>query len=75
MNKQTVEVIMDEFCRVNQIDTIPIAPKVRILIAHSATPFYLFAECLTPSGHDSSPDPVDGFLEHRRTQRKSVSIR
>ena len=62
MNDEATAAIVETFVGFNRLRSYTIAPKTRSLIAHAAAPYYLFAECLTPYGVDSSPDPVDGLI-------------
>lgn len=62
MNDEAAMAIVETFIGTNRLQSYTIAPKARSLIAHAAAPYYLFAECLTPYGVDSSPDPVDGLI-------------
>lgn len=72
MKESAQKQIMEMFARVNHLDTKSIPVKVKNVIAHSAAPFYLFAECLEPSGVSNSPNPIDGLLITLATRMYNV---
>ncbi|MBA3755245.1 MAG: hypothetical protein H0X02_03015 [Nitrosomonas sp.] len=62
------------FARTNRLDPKNIPSKVKNVIAYSAAPFYLFVECLEPSGLSNSPNPIDGLLITLVTRMYNVVI-
>lgn len=62
MKESAQKQVVEMFARANHLDTKSIPVKVKDVLAHSAAPFYLFAECLEPSGLSNSPNPIDGLL-------------
>lgn len=72
MKESAQKQIMEMFARVNHLDPTNIPVKVKGVIAYSAAPFYLFAECLEPSGLSNSPNPIDGLLITLSTRMYNV---
>jgi len=62
MKESAQKHIVDLFARTNHLERKNIPVKVMGVIAHAAAPFYLFVECLAPSGLPDSPNPIDGLL-------------
>lgn len=62
MKEAAQKEIMEMFARVNHLNPENIPVKVKGVIAHSAASFYLFVECLEPSGLSNSINSIDGLL-------------
>ena len=72
MKESAQKQIADMFARTNHLESKHIPVKIKGVIAHTAAAFYLFAECLEPSGLSNSPNPVDGLLITLATRMYNV---
>ena len=72
MKESAQKQIANMFAQTNRLDPKNIPVKVKGVIAHAAAPFYLFAECLEPSGLSNSPNPIDGLLITLTTRMYNV---
>lgn len=72
MKESAQKQIADMFARTNHLESKSIPVKIKGVIAHTAAPFYLFAECLEPSGLSNSPNPIDGLLITLATRMYNV---
>lgn len=72
MRESAQKQIVNLFARTNRLEPTNIPVKAKGVIAHAAAPFYLFAECLEPSGLSNSPNPIDGLLIALATRMYNV---
>lgn len=72
MKESAQKQIIDMFTRANRLGSKNIPVKVNSVIAHTAAPFFLFAECLESSGLSNSPNPIDGVLITLATRMYNV---
>lgn len=62
MDPQARSQIVEIFCRDNNLISASIPDRIKHVIADVVAPYYLFVECLDPSGLSASPNPIDGLL-------------
>lgn len=62
MKENAKKQILDIFAHSNHLNSDCISDNVKSVITYSVAPFYLFLECLEPSGVSNSPDPINGLL-------------
>jgi len=72
MKELALKQIVCMFARINHLEPKYVPVKTKVVIAHTAAAFYLFEECLEPSGLSNSQNPVDGLLITLTTRMYNV---